>query len=133
MNLVGDARATLRRLLPLLRRKEEATEWHEEIMAGVDRWREVLRRQAEVPADPVNPQYVAHCLDPLLPDDVMLSVDSASVTTGTPGTSGSAVTCAPPCPGRWPPWAARCRTPSVPSSPARTAPRWPSAATARCR
>ncbi|MDT0346365.1 thiamine pyrophosphate-requiring protein [Streptomyces litchfieldiae] len=81
VNLVGDARATLRRLLPLLHAKADAAGRHERIAASTERWRDALARQAElVDADPINPQYVAHCLDPLLPEDAILTVDSASVT-----------------------------------------------------
>ncbi|WP_413103829.1 thiamine pyrophosphate-requiring protein [Streptomyces sp. Inha503] len=78
VNLVGDARETLLRLLPLLERKE-ARDWQEEIIAGVRRWREVMGSRAEVSADPVNPEYVAHCLDPLLPSDAIVTCDSGSV------------------------------------------------------
>lgn len=80
VNLVGDAQATLRRLLPLLRSRNETQEWRSTVQASVERWQKVLARQAEVSADPINPQYVAHCLDPLLPDDALLTCDSASVT-----------------------------------------------------
>ncbi|GAA2412338.1 thiamine pyrophosphate-requiring protein [Streptomyces glaucosporus] len=79
VNLVGDARATLRRLLPMLRRKEDRS-WREGIEAAVRRWWEVMERQARLSSDPVNPQYVMHALDPLLPDDAIISVDSGSAT-----------------------------------------------------
>ncbi|MEU9964573.1 thiamine pyrophosphate-requiring protein [Streptomyces malaysiensis] len=78
VNLVGDARETLLRLLPLLER-EESRDWQERIIAGVQRWREVMARRAEVSADPINPEYVAHCLDPLLPTDAIVTCDSGSV------------------------------------------------------
>jgi len=80
VNLVGDAKTTLRKLLPRLRQNEEGLEWHEELMASVDRWNEVMRRRAEVTADPVNPEYVAHCLDPLLPENAIITADSGSAT-----------------------------------------------------
>ncbi|ONK10179.1 thiamine pyrophosphate-requiring protein [Streptomyces sp. MP131-18] len=81
VNLVGDATATLRKLLPLLHRKEGAAQRHRELAERAERWHEALARQAElVDADPINPQYVAHALDPLLPDDAILAADSASVT-----------------------------------------------------
>ncbi|WP_129843241.1 thiamine pyrophosphate-requiring protein [Streptomyces sp. RFCAC02] len=81
VNLVGDAGAALRGLLPLIEEKQGAAERHEKIGKSVLRWWEVLAREAElVSADPINPQYVAHTLDPLLPDDTILAVDSASVT-----------------------------------------------------
>ena len=36
-NLLGDARATLRELLPMLRRKEDRS-WRESVEEGVRRW-----------------------------------------------------------------------------------------------
>ncbi|MFC4496213.1 thiamine pyrophosphate-requiring protein [Streptomyces ovatisporus] len=80
VNLVGDAKTTLQRLLPRLSQNDEGIEWHEEVMASVDRWKDVMRRRALVGADPVNPEYVAHCLDPLLPDDAIVTADSGSAT-----------------------------------------------------
>lgn len=77
VNLVGDARATLKRLLPLLRRNE-ARDWFDETCAGVRRWHEVMDRCAELSADPINPEHVARALDPLLPDNAILTSDSGS-------------------------------------------------------
>ncbi|GAA2656323.1 hypothetical protein GCM10010400_11640 [Streptomyces aculeolatus] len=37
-----------------------------------------MERRAAVEADPVNPEYVVHCLNGLLPDDVILTADSGS-------------------------------------------------------
>ncbi|MCX4835627.1 thiamine pyrophosphate-requiring protein [Streptomyces sp. NBC_01016] len=77
VNLVGDARATLKRLLPLLRRNE-ARDWFDETCAGVRRWHEVMDRRAGLSADPINPEHVARALDPLLPDNAILTSDSGS-------------------------------------------------------
>ncbi|MGW7467684.1 thiamine pyrophosphate-requiring protein, partial [Streptomyces xantholiticus] len=77
VNLVGDARETLRRLLPRLHRKESRT-WRDEIEQSVDRWWEVMQRRAAVDADPINPEYVVHALDGLLPDDAVVTADSGS-------------------------------------------------------
>ncbi|MGW0829177.1 thiamine pyrophosphate-requiring protein [Streptomyces prunicolor] len=77
VNLVGDAGATLRRLLPLLEQMEDPA-WRVKIEANVARWWEVMERRAAVEADPVNPEYVVHALSGLLPDDVILSADSGS-------------------------------------------------------
>lgn len=79
VNLVGDARETLRRLLPLLRRKG-SRQWQENVVAQMDRWRRILARRAHVSADPINPEYVAHTLDPLLPKDALVTADSGSTT-----------------------------------------------------
>ncbi|SEF17031.1 thiamine pyrophosphate-requiring protein [Streptomyces sp. Ag109_O5-10] len=77
VNLVGDAARTLRRLLPLLEQMEDPS-WRETIESNVRDWWEVMERRAAVEADPINPEYVAHALSGLLPDDVILSADSGS-------------------------------------------------------
>jgi pyruvate dehydrogenase (quinone) len=77
VNLVGDAAATLDRLIPMLERKEDRG-WQDDLMEKASRWWEVMERRAAVEADPVNPEHVVHALDALLPDDVMLSADSGS-------------------------------------------------------
>ncbi len=77
VNLVGDSRATLRALLPMLRRKEDRS-WRAGIEADVDRWWRIVEARAMNEADPVNPQRVFWELSPRLPDDVMISADSGS-------------------------------------------------------
>lgn len=81
VNLVGDARATLRELIPLIDKDRRAVcrEWHDEIRANVTRWKGVLERRAALSADPVNPEHVARALDPLLPDNAIITADSGSV------------------------------------------------------
>lgn len=78
VNLVGDARVTLQRLLPQLKRKKDRS-WQKKITADVERWRGVMARRAELSADPINPEYVAAALDPLLPEDAVITCDSGSV------------------------------------------------------
>ncbi|THA71211.1 thiamine pyrophosphate-requiring protein [Streptomyces sp. A0958] len=77
VNLVGDARATLDALLPRLKRKKHGS-WRKKIEKDTAKWWEVMQRRAAVEADPVNPEYVVHALDDLLPDDAMLAADSGS-------------------------------------------------------
>ena len=77
INLVGDARETLRRLLPRLRPAHHHG-WRKKIEKNTARWWEVMERRAAVYADPINPEYVVHALDDLLPDDVILAADSGS-------------------------------------------------------
>ncbi|MFK0257119.1 thiamine pyrophosphate-requiring protein [Streptomyces sp. NPDC090445] len=77
LNLVGDAAQTLRRLAPLLDRRRDGA-WRETIEKGTARWWEVMERRAEVPAEPLNPEYVVHALDGLLPDDAIITADSGS-------------------------------------------------------
>ena len=77
--LVGDARATLRELLPRLTRKEDRS-WREEIEANVTRWWAILDDRAHQSAEPLNPQRVFHELSERLPDRVILTSDSGSAT-----------------------------------------------------
>ncbi|GAA4867825.1 thiamine pyrophosphate-requiring protein [Saccharopolyspora cebuensis] len=78
VNLVGDARATLRELLPMLRRKDDRS-WRASIEAGVRQWWDTMEQRAQVEADPVNPERVFHELSPLLPDDAIMTTDAGSV------------------------------------------------------
>ncbi|WP_343244776.1 thiamine pyrophosphate-requiring protein [Streptomyces sp. SID14478] len=77
INLVGDARETLRRLLPLLHRYENRS-WQQQVEKNVARWWQIMERRAAVDADPLNPEYVVHVLDGKLPDNVILAADSGS-------------------------------------------------------
>jgi pyruvate dehydrogenase (quinone) len=78
-NLVGDARDTLRELIPHLERKEDRG-WREEIEGEVERWWEILSERAMIEAQPLNPQRVFHELSPKLPDNCILTADSGSAT-----------------------------------------------------
>ncbi|MFE9401650.1 thiamine pyrophosphate-requiring protein [Streptomyces sp. NPDC006530] len=77
VNLVGDSAETLKRLLPLLTRKKHG-KWRKKIEKDTARWWQVMERRAAVDAEPINPEYVVHALDALLPDDVILAADSGS-------------------------------------------------------
>jgi pyruvate dehydrogenase (quinone) len=79
VGLVGDARDTLRELIPQLERKQDRS-WREEIESGVERWEEILAERAMVEAEPLNPLRVFHELSPRLPDDCILTADSGSAT-----------------------------------------------------
>ncbi len=78
-SLVGDARDTLRELLPHLERKEDRS-WQQEIEAEVERWWEILGERAMVDAQPLNPLRVFHELSAKLPDQCILTADSGSAT-----------------------------------------------------
>ncbi len=77
VNLVGDAQATLRTLLPMLKRKEDRS-WREDLEKKVARWWEVMERRAQTSADPINPQQVFAELSPLLPETAIIASDSGS-------------------------------------------------------
>jgi pyruvate dehydrogenase (quinone) len=77
LNLVGDARATLRALIPLLERKEDRA-WREDIEAKVTRWWETMEKEAMVEADPINPMRLFHELSTRLPGNAIVTADSGS-------------------------------------------------------
>jgi pyruvate dehydrogenase (quinone) len=77
--MVGDARETLRALIPLLTRKDDRS-WREEIEQGVASWWRLLDERAHVEAQPINPQLVFHELSRRLPDRAILLADSGSAT-----------------------------------------------------
>ncbi len=78
--LVGDAKETLRALLPRLHRKEERS-WRQFIEQQVAEWWRVVEDRSLEHMTPMNPQRVAWELSPRLPDDVILTADSGSSTT----------------------------------------------------
>jgi pyruvate dehydrogenase (quinone) len=95
VNLVGDARETLQRLIPMID-SGRGREWFETVCDNVKDWRQVMERRAELSADPVNPEYVARALDPLLPANAIVTSDSGSTAnwyarhlTMRPGMRGS--------------------------------------------
>jgi pyruvate dehydrogenase (quinone) len=77
VNLVGDSKETLRALIPHLTLKEDRS-WREGLEEGVSRWWEILEKQAEESADPVNPRLVFHELSPRLPERSIVIGDSGS-------------------------------------------------------
>jgi pyruvate dehydrogenase (quinone) len=79
VNLVGDAGASLRALIPHLQRKADRS-WREKIEHDVERWWSILDDRAHDSADPLNPQLVFHELGKRLPDRCILTADSGSAT-----------------------------------------------------
>ncbi|MCP3802883.1 thiamine pyrophosphate-requiring protein [Allokutzneria sp. A3M-2-11 16] len=79
VNLVGDAKATLAAMLPLLRHKEDRS-WRETIESTVERWWESVEAQAMLAADPVNPMRIVHELSARVPDNALITADSGSST-----------------------------------------------------
>ena len=79
VGLIGDARDTLRELIPQLQRKQDRS-WREEIEGEVERWDEILAERAMIEATPLNPLRVFHELSSRLPDNCILTADSGSAT-----------------------------------------------------
>jgi pyruvate dehydrogenase (quinone) len=79
VNLVGDSAATLRALLPKLRRKEDRS-WRDTIEKNVASWWDTVEREAAVAADPVNPMAVVSELSRRIPENALVTADSGSST-----------------------------------------------------
>ncbi|HEY0277741.1 MAG TPA: thiamine pyrophosphate-requiring protein [Solirubrobacterales bacterium] len=79
LNLVGDAKTTLRALMPLLEYKGERS-WRQGVEANVAGWWQKLDARARQPADPINPQLVFAELSERLPDGAIVTADSGSAT-----------------------------------------------------
>ncbi|OBG29620.1 thiamine pyrophosphate-requiring protein [Mycobacterium sp. 852002-51057_SCH5723018] len=77
VNLVSDAKAALRALIPHLRRKEDRS-WRQTIEANVARWWETMEMESKVSADPINPMRMFSELSPMLPEDAIVTADSGS-------------------------------------------------------
>jgi pyruvate dehydrogenase (quinone) len=79
VNLVGDAKETLRALIPLLERKQDRS-WRDDVERWVAEWWETLEARAMNPAHPLNPQRVFWELSERLPDGSIVCADSGSGT-----------------------------------------------------
>jgi pyruvate dehydrogenase (quinone) len=77
VNLVGDAAATLRRIIPGLTRKGDRS-WREKIEKDVAEWWRLMERQAMVGADPINPMRIVWELSARIPDNAIVTADSGS-------------------------------------------------------
>jgi pyruvate dehydrogenase (quinone) len=77
INLVGDAKSTLRALIPLLERKTDRT-WLEKIEKWVDSWWTTVQRTAMTDADPLNPMRIFWELSERMPENAIIAADSGS-------------------------------------------------------
>src|SRR5919206_3228667 len=75
--LVGDAKETLRELIPHLQRKEDRG-WREQIEEEIQEWWRLLDDRAQQSADPINPQRLFWELNEHLPEDAIVTADSGS-------------------------------------------------------
>lgn len=76
VGLVGHAAPSIASLLERL--PSPAGGWREEVEEAVRGGREIARRRAEVPAEPVNPELVVRGVSERLPGDVQVAVDVGS-------------------------------------------------------
>ena len=77
VNLLGDSKATLRALLPLLQPNGDQS-WRRTVEKNVADWWKLLQARAMQPADPLNPQRVFWELSSRLPDGAIIASDSGS-------------------------------------------------------
>lgn len=80
VGLIGDARATLRELLPLLRRNEDRGFLHK-AQAGMRDWWQLMEERGTREDKPMKPQVVAWELGKRLRDDAIVSCDSGTIAT----------------------------------------------------
>ncbi|HEX4142803.1 MAG TPA: thiamine pyrophosphate-dependent enzyme [Pirellulales bacterium] len=80
VGLVGDGRLTIRKLLPLLEKKEDRS-FLETAQKGMREWFEVMDERGTRTDKPMKPQVVAHELNKRLPDNAIVSCDSGTITT----------------------------------------------------
>ena len=78
--LVGDARATLRALIPMLRRRTDRG-FLEQAQKGMERWRSDMEALEDPDRSPIQPQYLARVIDRLADDDAILTSDSGTIAT----------------------------------------------------
>src|SRR4051794_8346224 len=82
IGLVGDAKATLRELLPLLGRRDDRT-FLKHAQQGMEAWWKLLEHRASREGPPMKPQTVAWNLAKVLADNAIVCGDSGQVTYWT--------------------------------------------------
>ena len=80
VGLVGDAKATLQALVPLLPRNDDRS-FLTEMQQSVKSWWELMEERGTRTDTPMKPQVVTWNLGNLLPDDAIVCGDSGQVTT----------------------------------------------------
>ena len=78
--LVGDARSTLRALLPLLKRNEDRS-FLEKAQTGMKSWKELMLKRGTDQSMPMKPQVIAHEVGKRLPSNAIVTGDSGTNTT----------------------------------------------------
>ncbi|MGW0484060.1 thiamine pyrophosphate-dependent enzyme [Nonomuraea sp. NPDC003214] len=80
VGLCGDAGATLARLLPMLRVRQDRS-FAERARELYDKWWRLQQRRAADPAVPMKPQAVTCALSELIPDGTILTGDAGTVSS----------------------------------------------------
>jgi pyruvate dehydrogenase (quinone) len=77
LNLVGDAKETLRALIPHLKKNKDRS-WRKDLEKNVARWWETMEKEAAVEAEPINPMRLFSELSTRLPSNAIVTADSGS-------------------------------------------------------
>src|SRR5690606_7986528 len=77
VSIVADAKAALRELIPLVRRKRDRS-WRKRVEQEVTQWWRVADEVAMLDADPINPMRIFSELSPQLPDNALVTADSGT-------------------------------------------------------
>src|SRR5207248_2384992 len=80
VGLVGEAKAVLQELLPLLKRKEDRS-FLETAQERMRKWNELMQERGTRMDIPMKPQVVTYHLNKLLRDDAIISADSGTIAT----------------------------------------------------
>ena len=80
IGMVGDSKATLQALLPLLKPRPDRS-FLEQAQQGMKEWRELMHTRATRDDTPVKPQVVARHVNDLLQPDAIVTTDSGTITT----------------------------------------------------
>jgi len=78
--VIGDAKEALAGLLPLLKRRADAS-FLEDCQQKMASWRQKMADLEDAERDPIAPQYVVSVLDELAADDAILTCDSGTIAT----------------------------------------------------
>jgi pyruvate dehydrogenase (quinone) len=82
LGLIGDVKATVQALLPLLERKKDRS-FLNQYQEAMDDWRKQLRQVEEGLSDLVRPQYLVAEVSKLLANDALVSIDTGAHTVFT--------------------------------------------------
>lgn len=77
LGLVGDSKATLQALLPLLNEKDDLS-WQQKLEDEVTRWWKIMEERATAEGRPMTPQRPFWELSQRLPDNAIISADSGT-------------------------------------------------------
>jgi len=78
--VVGDAKAALRALLPMLKPRTD-TSFLEQCQEAMGKWRKKMAAQQSEQRSPIAPQFLVGVLDELAADDAVLTCDSGTIAT----------------------------------------------------